>query len=58
MCSNYINEKCKSGFKVSTGCWATGNLEKSTIHTVECIDIEKCGIKYGSNGGMPKFDFK
>ena len=38
-CSHFKNDKCKNGFPVTTGCWATGELEKSTINGVKCNDI-------------------
>ena len=45
--------ECKSGFPITTGCWATGELEKNTISGVKCYDIEWCGSTYFESGGKP-----
>lgn len=58
-CTHYIkgsptdDGKCKDGFPVTTGCWATGELEKSTMKYVKCCDEEWAGKVYFDNGGKP-----
>ncbi len=48
-----LKGKCNSGFPVTTGCFATGELERNTINGVKCGDEEWCGRVYSSSGGSP-----
>lgn len=48
-CSFYKDGKCKSGFPVTTGCWATGKLEESMMAYVRCIDEEWAGEPYNQS---------
>jgi len=45
--------KCKNGFPITTGCWASGELEKNMINGVKCADEEWCGRIYFEHGGKP-----
>lgn len=45
-CSAYKDGKCKSGFPVTPGCWATGKLEKSMMKYVHCTNEEWQGAPY------------
>ena len=52
-CIHYENSECKNGFPVTTGCWATGTLEKNTMKYVKCADENWCGSMYFNSGGKP-----
>ena len=58
-CEGYIHisgsggGKCKYGFPVTTGCWASGTLAKNMAPGVKCLDEEWCGKVYEKWGGKP-----